>query len=94
MIINFEKISWQQILTLIRVINSCPSLNLKTVTRWYNSESTNFEDTLKFLKNIRVVKLKGDKIIPREALNHTIGLNNESIKQFFIDTLFRKRNYL
>jgi len=92
MITNFEKISWKQILTLIKVINSCASLNLKTVTRWYLAETTNFEENLRSIENLRLIKIKDGNIITNKVLEDLSGLNDESIKQFFIKTLFRRNN--
>lgn len=92
MITNFEKISWRQILTLIRVINSCTSSNLKTVTRWYLTESTNFEDNLRFIENLGLIRIREGKIITNKTLKYLGEANNESIKKFFVETLFREKN--
>ncbi len=94
MIINFDKISWQQILILCKVIHSSSSLNIKTIARWYNLESINFQDTLKFLEEVKVIKTKNEKLLPSLALKRVIKLDRESIKQFFIDILFQKKNNL
>ena len=89
---NFDKISWQQILTLCKVINSSLSLDLETISRWYNSESTNFKDTLEFLENIEVVKIKNNKLLLNLALKQIIEIDSKSIKQFFIEMLFREES--
>ena len=92
--IDFEKISWQQILTLCRLIHLSKSLNLETVTRWYNSESVNFDETFKFLRDIDVIQLKGGKVVPILKLKQEVKLSDESLKQFFIGILFRKESNL
>lgn len=92
--INFERISWQQLLILCKVIHSSSSLSMRTIARWYNSESTNFSDTLDFLENIEVVKIEDNIIQPEMSFKRIVGTNDESIKQFFVDVLFRKKNEL
>ncbi len=92
--INFERITWQQLLTLSKVIHSSSSLSLRIIARWYNSESTNFSDTLEFLEKIGVIKIKDNIIKPDVALKRIVGTNDQLIKQFLVDVLFRKKNIL
>ncbi|MFH1898876.1 MAG: DUF3883 domain-containing protein [Patescibacteria group bacterium] len=91
---NFDKISWQQILTLCHVINSSLSLDTETISRWYNSESTNFKNTLEFFKNIGVIEIRKNKVRPRLALKQVIEKDDKSIKHFFIDVLFNDESNL
>ena len=88
--INFERISWHQILTLFKVIHSSSSLSMRIIARWYNSESTNFNDTLDFFEKIGVIKIKDNIIQPDVVLKRTVGINDELTKQFFI--LVKKYN--
>lgn len=92
--INFERITWQQLLTLSKVIHSSSSLSLRVIARWYNSETTNFNDTLEFFEKIGVIKIKGNIVKPDVALKRNVGTNDELIKQFFVNVLFRKKNTL
>lgn len=92
--IDFEKISWQQILTLCRVIHLSTSLDLETITRWYNSESVNFKETLEFLEITKVIKIKNNKLILIPTFKKVIELHGGPIKQYFIDNLFRKESNL
>jgi len=90
--INFNKIIWEQILTLFKTLQLSSSLNLETVERWYNAESLNFKETLEFLLELRVVTVTDNKIIPSTNLKKVIASNDESIRQFFVDTLFQKKS--
>lgn len=90
--INFEKISWKQILTFCRVLNSSSSFDLKTVRRWYNAESINFEDTLYLLKSLQIIKIGNGIVLLSQSLKQVIVSDDESIKAFFINILFRKKS--
>jgi len=94
MTVDFDKISWQQILILCKVIHQSSSLDLETVARWYNSESINFKNTLALLEDIGVVKIKRDKVIPMVALKQVIKLDSESVRHFFVNVLFRNESHL
>jgi len=90
--INFNKILWVQILTLCKVLQSSSSLSLETTERWYNAESSNFKETLKFFIESEIIKVKDNKILPIKSLKKVILLDDESIRRFFVNTLFQKRN--
>lgn len=92
--VDFNKILWEQILALCKALRSSSSFNLKTVERWYNAESLNFKETLDFFLELGIVKVKSDKILLSKSLQKTIILDDESIKHFFIDTLFQKKSNL
>jgi hypothetical protein len=92
--INFEKISWQQILIVCKVVRLSSSSNLETIARWYNSESTNFDDTSKLLIDIGVINIKNNKVNLTSELKEVIKLDNESIRQFFVNILFKNESHL
>lgn len=93
-VIDFSRILWGQILVLCRALRVSSSSNLEIVERWYNSESVNFKETLDFLLSLRVVTVKSNKILPIPALKKVIALDDESIRRFFVTTLFQKKGNL
>lgn len=90
--INFERISWRQLLTFCRVLGSSSSFDLRTVRRWYNAESINFEDTLYLLKNLRIVRIENGIVLPSQSLKRVVVSDDELIKAFFVNILFRKKS--
>lgn len=90
--INFERISWRQILTFCRVLGSSSSFDLRTIRRWYNAESVNFEETLSLLRDLRTVRIEDGIVLPSQSLKRVIASDDESIKVFFVNILFRKKS--
>lgn len=88
--INFEKISWKQVQILCKVIDSSSSFNIKTIKRWYESESVNFEDTLIFLVRTNTVKVKNNKLFLSQNFKKIVGLDEDVKKKFFADLLLEK----
>lgn len=79
--VNLEKITFRQVVNFCKAIELSSSRNLKTIKRWYNAESANFEDTLSFLQDLELIKHKKNSILLSEALKRTkfLDINLKSL---------------
>lgn len=91
---DFNKIFWVHLLSLCRAIQTSSSLSFDTVERWYNDQSLNFEEIFKFFIELGLVVVIDNKILPSTALKKVIILDDESVRQFFVDILFRNKGNL
>jgi hypothetical protein len=70
---HFEKISLNQILSFSEVINNLSLLRLDLVKAKYLKTAQNFNETAEFLKEIALIKIKNNQIIPTKKYENFLN---------------------
>ena len=95
---NFEKISLNQILSFSEIINKLSLLRLDFVKAKYLKTAQSFSEKVEFLKEIALIKIKDNKIIPAKKykafLNDLIDakLSRKMAQQFFLRSMLSGRH--
>ncbi len=93
--IDFNKLHWGQIDTLCSVLLSTSTRNIQTVQRRYKTESTNYRETLNFLIELGLLKIHDNDLKLSGDFSKAIKLKENSLRLFFIKTLFHdKSNFI
>jgi Domain of unknown function (DUF3883) len=87
---DFEKISWRQIMALCDALRASSSFDLATVRRWYNGEANNFEETIKFIADLGIISVSQNKIAISPQFEKCIS-DESAVRRYLIDLIFGKK---
>ena len=89
---NFNKIQWDQVFALFKVLKTSSSFDLEIIEKWHNAESTNFEDTLNFFIDLGLIFIENGKVLLNEELK-SLPVNNALLRNLFLKKiLINKKN--
>lgn len=87
--VDFNKITWSQILVLFKTLKTIRLADSEYVERRYNIESINFRETLNFLIEIKLISVRGKRILlSRDARKVLFYGDDKLVKGFFLKKLF------
>jgi hypothetical protein len=86
--INPENLTWEQILSLLKLMSLSTSSDLGTIKRWYKDKSKNFEETLSLLRQLDMITVKNGEIITSKVLREVITDDEETLRVFFTKKFF------
>lgn len=101
MLFNFENISLNQLKNISEIFKSINGYDKEFVAKKYDQCAINFEETLNFLKALRLIEITKNKLIPIKEYKSLLDSNERSpykrqsvLQEFMIDRLIARNNPL
>jgi len=99
MIVEFEKISVQQILVFSEIVNGSSLLQKEYIEKTYLRNATHFDETVKFLQELGLIETKENKVVLKPKYEEClidlkeVRRPKEKIKKFIIDYFVSRKSF-
>lgn len=88
---NPDSLSWEQILSFLKILRLSTTPDLQTIKRRYKDESKNFEDTLFFLNDLDIINIKNGHVFLSSKFKEYIAVDNDTLRSIFLNELFKEK---